>query len=146
MTPVYVDTGVLAKLYTNESNSASAIQLVQVHPAPLPLTEWQELELKTALRLKAFRHEIDTGGLQSSLNHLAADLVAGRWQRPACSHGDVFEQAESLSSDYATIIGCRTLDILHVAAALVIGARDFVTFDARQSELARQVGVNVKTG
>jgi hypothetical protein len=31
-----------------------------------------------------------------------------------------------------------------VAAALVIGAKDFVTFDARQGALAKQVGLAVK--
>ena len=145
MTLVYLDTGVLAKLYTYESNSALAIQLVEALAAPLPLTEWQELELRTALRLKAFRREIVTESLQSSLDHLAADFTAGRWQRPIYSHNDVFERAESLSSSYAKTIGCRSLDILHVATALVIGARDFLTFDARQSELAKQTGLNVGT-
>jgi hypothetical protein len=41
-------------------------------------------------------------------------------------------------------IGCRTLDIIHVAAAIVIGAREFVTFDARQRAVAIQCGLAVK--
>ena len=41
-------------------------------------------------------------------------------------------------------LGCRTLDIIHVAAALVIGAREFVTFDGRQGAMAKQAGLAVK--
>ncbi len=38
----------------------------------------------------------------------------------------------------------RTLDIMHVAMALVIGAKEFVTFDGRQGALAKQAGLTVK--
>ena len=41
-------------------------------------------------------------------------------------------------------LGCRTLDIIHVAAALVLGAKEFVTFDARQGALAKKVGLTVR--
>lgn len=44
----------------------------------------------------------------------------------------------------AAILGCRTLDIIHVAAALVLGTKEFVTFDGRQGALAKQAGLTVK--
>ncbi len=44
----------------------------------------------------------------------------------------------------AAALGCRTLDIIHMAAALVIGVKKFVTFDHRQAALARMAGLNVK--
>jgi hypothetical protein len=34
-------------------------------------------------------------------------------------------------------------DIMHVAAALVLAAKEFVTFDARQGALAKRVGLTV---
>jgi predicted nucleic acid-binding protein len=37
--------------------------------------------------------------------------------------------------------GGRTLDLLHIACALVLGARQFLTFDAKQKLLARQAGL-----
>jgi len=37
-----------------------------------------------------------------------------------------------------------TLDIIHVAAAPVLGTKEFVTFDGRQGALAKQVGLTVK--
>ena len=45
---------------------------------------------------------------------------------------------------YFSSLGCRTLDIIHVAAALVIGAKEFVTFDGRQAAMARKAGLTVK--
>ena len=34
-------------------------------------------------------------------------------------------------------------DIMHVAAALVVGANEFVTFDTRQGALAKKAGLKV---
>ena len=35
----------------------------------------------------------------------------------------------------------RTLDVLHVATALELGLRSFVTYDRRQQQLARATGL-----
>ena len=49
-----------------------------------------------------------------------------------------------LSADHSATLGCRMLDIIHVAAALVLGAKEFVTSDTRQGALAKQAGLTVK--
>lgn len=41
--------------------------------------------------------------------------------------------------------GTRSLDILHVATALVLGCQTFHTFDTRQGKLARAAGLKVKS-
>ena len=51
----YFDSAIIIKLYVQEVNSAYAINLVSNYPAPALLTPWQSLEVKTAIRLKAFR-------------------------------------------------------------------------------------------
>ncbi len=40
-------------------------------------------------------------------------------------------------------MGCRSLDVLHVASAIELGLRVFVTFDVRQQELARSAGLKL---
>jgi hypothetical protein len=35
------------------------------------------------------------------------------------------------------------LDILHVATAMVLGVRDFASFDGRQRQLAKRAGLRV---
>jgi len=56
---------------------------------------------------------------------------------------DVYRKAEERSGRHAASTGCRSLDILHVAGAVVLGVRDFVTFDARQGKLARKARLRV---
>jgi len=55
----------------------------------------------------------------------------------------VFRVAGELSGRHTAAIGCRTLDILHVAVAKVIGAKIFVTLDARQAAVAAKAGIKV---
>lgn len=52
-------------------------------------------------------------------------------------------EAERLSALHSETLGTRSLDILHVAAALVLGLPEFLTFDQRQLALARAAGMRV---
>ncbi len=53
----------------------------------------------------------------------------------------VFETAVELARKHVPHLGCRTLDTLHIASALELGADEFWTFDERQARLARAVGL-----
>ena len=53
-------------------------------------------------------------------------------------------EAESLAEQHTPAIGSRSLDILHVAAALVLGATEFCTLDTRQGKLAQLAGLKVQ--
>lgn len=139
----YADSGVIAKLYVPEPNSPEAVRLVSSYPPPLALTHLQALEVRNALRLKVFRGEMTRAQLRRTLSRLAEDVGRGRWQLPRYPPSDVHRKAEELSGKHARNTGCRSLDILHVAGAIVLGARDFLTFDARQGKLARKARLRV---
>ena len=47
--------------------------------------------------------------------------------------------------NHTPTIGCRTLDVLHVAAAKLTGTTEFCTFDTRQFTLAGQIGLAAVT-
>lgn len=140
----YFDSAIIVKLYVQEANSTEAIQLVSAQTAPYALTSWQALEVRNAIRLKAFRREILPTEMTQSIAALEQDIGAGRWVRPGYTVAAVEQKAEELSAGHAAAIGCRTLDIIHVAAALVMEAKEFVTFDHRQAALARTAGLTVK--
>jgi hypothetical protein len=91
-----------------------------------------------------FRREITAEELRASLAAFDEDIAAGRWQRPNYALADVHDRAAQLSGRHATEIGCRTLDIYHVAAALVIGTPEFFSLDERRRELARREGLHIK--
>ena len=139
----YFDSAIIVKLYVQEATSPHAIRLVGAYAAPYVLTQWQELEVKNAIRLKAFRVEITAAEMNQSIAAFEQDVAAGRWQRPAYTAATVEQKAEGLSAGYSAALGCRTLDIILFAAALVLGAKEFVTFDARQGALAKKVGLTV---
>lgn len=60
-----------------------------------------------------------------------ADLAAGIFDRVAPDLPGIVREAERLSALHSETLGTRTLDILHVAAALVLGCPAFLTFDRR---------------
>src|SRR6185436_5274676 len=136
---VYFDSAIIVKLYVQEATSPEAIQLVGGYLAPYALTHWQSLEVKNAIRLKAFRREITLQEMNQSIVAFEQDIATGRWQRPAYTAATVEQKADELSASHSGTLGCRTLDIIHVAAALMIEAKDFVTFDGRQGSLAKRV-------
>ena len=72
-----------------------------------------------------------------ALGDLEEDLEAGVWEPPAYDLGDVHALAERLARGHAATLGTGSLDTLHVAAAIALGARAFVTADRRQAALAR---------
>jgi len=140
----YFDSAIIVKLYVREANSPDAIRLVGACLAPCWLTQWQVLEVRNAIRLKAFRKEVTAGEMNQSIAAFQQDIAAGRWQRHVCSAAAVEQMADELPASHSAMLGCRTLDIIHVAAAIVIGAKEFVTFDGRQAALAKLAGLTVK--
>ena len=110
---------------------------------PLPFVWLHQLELRNALRLRVFRGEITRTQRDSSLNLILADLASGVLTTATPSHSGVMTEAERLSATHSESLGTRSLDILHVAAALVLGATEFLTFDPRQARLAKATGLRV---
>jgi predicted nucleic acid-binding protein len=58
--------------------------------------------------------------------------------------GSVFIRAEKLSAKCSGEIGCRSLDLWHVAAALEGGFTTFVSFDVRQRRAAELSSLQVR--
>jgi predicted nucleic acid-binding protein len=56
----------------------------------------------------------------------------------------MYVEARRLSLRWSAKLGTRSLDILQVAAAVVVGADTFHTFDERQKKLAKAAGLTSK--
>ena len=141
----YFDTSVITKWYLPEPDSADALRVRARFAPPAVLTHLHRVELVTAWHLKIFRQEIPQEIVEQAWGHVEADVAAGLWELPIYDLADVYSQAESVSRRHTATLGVRSLDILHVAAAFVLGASAFVTHDDRQARLAKAVGLRVTT-
>src|SRR5436190_451689 len=81
----------------------------------------------------------------ASLNMILADLAGGVLVAASPALGAIMTEAERLSALHTETLGTRSLDVLHVAAALVLGLKELLTFDARQAALARATGLRAPT-
>ena len=138
---VYVDTSLLVKLYVPEPESARVTAFVTGQGRSIPYWVIHDLEIRNAFRLKLFRDELTEEELRNSLARLQEDLLAGRLFRAAVRWPSVTARALSLSERLTPEIGCRILDILHVAAAEELGCGRFLSNDARQRALAERIGM-----
>lgn len=141
---VYADTGFLCSLYAPDAHTAKAALSMKRMNTPLAFLWIHQLEFRNALRLRVFRKQITPSQRDASLNLLLADLASGVLVHAEVPQRDLMVEAERLSTSYSERLGTRSLDILHVAAALVLGCETFHTFDLRQSKLAKAAGMKVK--
>lgn len=102
---------------------------------PMLLSSFGELELINAISLRLFRGEIVASSAKASLALVKGDLEAGVLMVHPLTPA-VIERAKQLARKRTPRLGTRSLDILHVAAALAFEADAFYTFDARQARLA----------
>lgn len=137
----YADTSFLFSLYATDANSLRADVWRQANPAPLPLTTVHRLELRNALRLAVFQNRLTQQEVQAAWQEVENDCAAGVLVARGGLWHRVLVEAQSYALNHTPTTGCRTLDVLHVANAKLLGVSDFCTFDTRQSTLAGQVGL-----
>lgn len=139
---VYADTSFLFSLYLRDDNTAAATAYISRHEPALIFTLWQRCELRNAVRLAVARGNTTPDFARQALADIAADAAAGDLVAANLVWPDLFTTAETLSDTHTASMGVRTLDLLHVAAALNLGASTFVSFDSRQFALAQAAGLN----
>lgn len=137
----YADTGFLCSLYAPDAHTGAAVARIKRQTLPLPVTWLHQLEFRNALRLRIFRKEITPAQRDASLNAMLADLAADVLIRAAPPLANLTVEAERLSVLHSETLGTRSLDILHVAAALILGLPELLTFDRRQHALATAAGL-----
>jgi predicted nucleic acid-binding protein len=137
----YYDTGVLLKLYTEEAESGAARSFVTRRKEPLYLSSLHTAECTSALRLKQFRGECGPAPVAQALAHLEEDFREGVCKVLPVDWDAAWSRCAILSGAHAAATGCRTLDSLHVACAVLSAAAEFITSDERQRLLASLAGL-----
>jgi len=127
----YADTSFLASLYVPDANSVEAARRMQRLSLPVIITPLGELELLNAVQLRLFRKEVRPSEARAARAAFRADLHDGVFAMQALSE-EAFAHARQLASRWTATIGTRSLDIIHVAAAVTLRADVFQTFDGGQ--------------
>ena len=141
---IYPDTSFLFSLYVEEESSSLAEEYAEKMDGPLSFTPFHRLELRTALRLRVFRKELTLAELQLALRRSEEHVLDGFLQHTPLTWPDALREAEMIGAAHLIETGARSGDLLHVASAVILGAKEFVTFDQRQNDLARRAGLKVK--
>ncbi len=119
-------------------------------PEALHVSSLMLYEFRQSVRFQVWLHGRDkTKGYsqaiaEAALGKLQANMEAGAVVPVATDWPDVHRLAETLSQRHTTGGGHRAFDVLHVATALHLGAREFLTFDANQRKLAAAEKLKVK--
>jgi predicted nucleic acid-binding protein len=109
---------------------------------PLLLTPLVELEVVNALHLRVFRKEMASQQAADSTRDFDNDLRAGVYQLRSLPES-AFERARQLARQLTARLGTRSADLLHVAAALELGASGFFSFDRLQRKMAEAAGLTL---
>lgn len=145
----YPDTSFLCALYRSQENSKRAAQYFASMPEPLAVASPLLFEFRQSTRWQAWWHSkdarkgFDRRTAQAALAKLEANMATGDVVVVPVDWPNVVSFAERLSTQYTWTEGHRALDLIHVATALHLGVREFLTFDLRQQDLARAEGLRV---
>jgi len=139
----YIDTGILVKSYVFEADSEEAVEIIEAAGDPLIFSHFHSIEIPNAIRLRRFRGEITKEEESAAVKVFRGDVESGRLGRPAYDIAAVFIRAEILSARHSGNTGARTMDVLHVAAALECGCAEMASFDERQRKIALLAGMQV---
>lgn len=140
----FADTGFVASLYLKESTSAQARAAIEGAPVVLPLTPLAMLELRNAFNRSVQRQRITSVERDALWQDVEADIVSGFLVPTPVASDELHHKARQLSDKHTPMLGTRSLDLLHIAAALVLGAKEFFSFDDRQRKAAASEGLKVK--
>ena len=146
----FPDTSFLCAMYVRQTNSEEAAAHFQTMPEPLHISGLLLYEFRQSVRFQVWLQSRDKNKgypesvaeaalakFQSNLDMGALVIVSADW-------AEVHRLAEGISKRFTMTGGHRSLDLLHVATAMHLGAREFLTFDDNQRKLAASEKLKVR--
>jgi len=138
-----VDPSALRSLYVHDERSARFCAWRRRLGGCLPITRFGRAEFVNSVHLAVHRRDIDERLARAAVADLDTDVREGRlaivdvlWRR-------TLDLAAELSTQHTGVLGTRTLDVLHVATAVTLEVKRFVSYDGRQAALAKAAGLRV---
>lgn len=135
---IYPDSSFLILLYSPDANTVRAAEAARAAAGMLVITPLVAFEIASALQLRVFRLQISEREAAGSLRKFELNLEAGAFRLVELPDG-LFVRAREIAEQTTSTLGTRALDLLHVAAAIELGADSLYSFDDRQRRLAKKL-------
>lgn len=136
---IYPDTSFLFSRYVTDAHSVEVNRRMGLHPAVI-LTPFHRAELADAIFQWVFRGKTSVLEAELAFADFEADCAAGVWLWIGVPE-KAYQGCAELAQRNGPTLAVRTLDTLHVAAAIELKATRFWTFDERQTKLAEVEGL-----
>jgi predicted nucleic acid-binding protein len=140
---ICADTSFLFSLYCPDPDTTAALKASEERAEPIAYTELNQFELENAIRCAVARRAITLTQAHERLASISADITAENLDPVVVNFAAVLREARRLSSRHSFEGGHRSYDILHVAAAVILRAKEFLSFDANQRKLGKAAGLKV---
>ena len=150
---VYADSSFILRLITAEAGSPGAIaEYRRLNNPSLFYLSLHALEVRNAILQRAFHERRSAGAEVRKVASRARDTAFARLERFVARRAlldveiemdSVIARASRLSLAHTEHLGTRAIDLMHVAAALILESEVFLTTDSRQGQLAKAEGLRV---
>lgn len=141
----YADSGFVVSLYRpTESLSRVARREIKRAPTPILLSPLSLLEIRNALNMAIARGEIGIAERDAVMAEIDLQIANGFFQVAQVSQAAIYARAGELSDRHTPAHFARSLDLMHIAAALLCRAALFLSTDARQKKVAEAEGLKVR--
>jgi predicted nucleic acid-binding protein len=141
---IYCETSFLLPLYAEgDSFHARARGIAAKFREPLPYTLLLELELQNGIRRALATGTLNQQQHDAAFRRIEEDESDGILQRRPLDSAQHYAKARELSKKFTPDLGVRSLDILQVAAAMLLKAESLASFDDRQRRLAEKAGLKL---
>lgn len=139
---IYADSSFFVALYLADRRLAQAQRLRAQH-ARVWLTPLHRVELAHSVAQQVHMKKVSAAQAQEVLANFQRDRESRVWTEVSLPER-ALDRCIQLVQQYSVRVPMATLDTLHVASALELGAERFWTFDERQAKLARAVGLRTR--
>lgn len=143
MSRVFFDTGLVLKLLVEEPLSPVVRQFLEKRRVAVPFPKLIEVEVENTLQAMLFRADILPAQLLKCRELVDSLVAEGRFLKIPLSLDVIAAEALVLSPVVTAQTGCRTLDLIHVATAKLLGVEEFVSTDNRQLRAAEVCGLKI---
>jgi uncharacterized protein len=139
---VYLDTSVAVSLLCPETTSPAALEWLAQSDEPLVSCDWIRTEFSSALAMKYRLGHLNNKMLTATQQEFEHFIHSGVRLAPVSR--EMFEQAAQLAAQPQSNL--RAGDALHLAAALMLGAKAIATFDSHMALNAKGSGLGNPLG